>query len=204
MVSLLKDKVASVSVWTFAGHHTHKIPDDGILRAVDLEDVIINRAKLEVAADRLGRVLPRTMQAPQDRMTMLLLTRDFKIADECKTMVAVGTIKEKAIFSKSVMVDGGTGMTCQMFADKFANQTTPFALSVKIPLYVLDSANWYQCCCKGIRFGWNKLEHPPDISSFSGQCAFIGSRKMTDSDVFDMQEFCEMKQHSTRDDQPEM
>jgi hypothetical protein len=152
-------------VHSFAGHKHVPLPDEW-LRRMSPSDVPDANEALKTAARALGKRLPES-----DSYTHNLLRRNYAIAKDVNALFAIACLEEDEQNRHAIGVQGGTGWTCQLFAQLHA-QCGPLSL------YVCDRGTWHQCTrTADLRFVWTKCGCP--LISNTGRFGFIGTRNMT-------------------------
>lgn len=159
----------TVEIMSFEGHKA-KVPNGATLHKLTDNTTRAADAALAIAAKRLRRPLPST----RNLYVRNLLRRNHSIVNGADALLAVGSLDKKVPNGdKGVGVIGGTGWSCQLFAD--AQPTTPATLDMF--LFDQDAQSWFQCCMGvGRELSWV-------ASSALGRrwqhIAVIGTRKLS-------------------------
>jgi len=162
----------SVQVKSFSGHKVvSRHPIHTVIQRLSREELTEASPFLVRAATKLGKSLP-----PADSYTMRLLSRNWHIVREASAVYAVGRLASKNPAAGSTGVEGGTGWGCQLFADKFEDDSGP------IPLYLLAQGGWFQCNVTNKTFQWIPCAAVPSPLAFP-QVAGIGSREITPAQI---------------------
>lgn len=167
---------AAVTIWSFPGHSSNHPPECAVEHLLPRHFETVDR-KLAIAAGRLGR---RVSSKPYIRN---LIRRNCPITGHCKTLYAIGGFEPRTEkrHPLSVGVKGGTGWTCQMFADRMYSNMRDLEGGQELPMYLYsqDVKQWYRCTvCKtllGIKYEWRSCTPPTPAGSFAG----IGTRHLT-------------------------
>lgn len=170
-----------VTMWTFHGHNRPKLPLHVVIRVLSPQGIVEADSAIRIAGSRLGRT------AKFKPYTENLLRRNFAITRDATTLYAVGTIAApppgKETNPLSVNVSGGTGWSCQMFADKYIEDMS-VGSKIILPMFLFDQgqAAWYQCFASRdttcTQLTWQKLTL---LCKPSGVFAGVGTRQLNDA-----------------------
>lgn len=141
----------AVTVFSFKGRtkhfdtSTHSNADITVYLMNDEEKIKADIA-LKLAASRLKKAMAKAIYSAN------LLRRNFLIADLADVMIAMGVLECELDASPTtgISVEGGTGWTCQLFANKLAGIGTPNerrfgTRALPLFLYSERHSTWAQC-----------------------------------------------------------
>ena len=190
-------QLGNVRIWSFSGHKLSGVPQDADICRMTESDFGVADKALAIAARRSGRTAP---SGPKSAYIPNLLRRNFKfyIARDADAVFAVANLRPSGLCPLDTRVEGGTGWTCQLFADKFlASPATQAAFraganDVPVPIYLFSGSKWMQCSfhqevgsgtssstkAPALELRWKGIDGaPPRPSSF--RCyAGVGTRKL--------------------------
>jgi len=172
-------------VFTYAGHRmaeSFKQSNNFKLYFISSAEQEAARSPVRVAAIRLGKQPP----GPGSKQ---LIMRNHALATRADCLIAIGK-RTPPKTQRSVLVDGGTGWTVQMFADRFE----PFTENEPLHAFLFDDSKWMQLIYKPAAdalYGWKdcSLETAVKAAFDSDCCGFIGSRELTTVGVAEISRF---------------
>lgn len=165
-----------VEIMSFEGHKM-KIPSGASVQLLTANDIRAADAALATAASRLRR----PMASGRNLYVRNLLRRNHTIVARADALFAVGSLEEKRPAAlSSVQVAGGTGWSCQLFAD-----VQPSALAA-LDLFLFDQRcqSWFQCrmtAAAGRPLCWAAISLAEIVSRRSRwrRIAAVGTRKLS-------------------------
>jgi hypothetical protein len=160
-----------LEVMTFAGHKA-SVPARAIAIRLTDADKYAAGTTLIVAADRLRRRLSLTRNV----YVANLLRRNHRIVRNAGALFAIGTLDQGKNASLSVNVAGGTGWSCQLFAD------AQRSCQGKLNMFLFDqtSQQWHQCVMgPGRCFSWSRIPASGPLLCTWSRVAVVGTRKLT-------------------------
>jgi hypothetical protein len=172
----LHNHCSYITVCTFLGHRLPPrlltMKPTPTCMQISLSELRAAGPAIDVAAQRMGKHTP----GPGSRN---LIARNHLLASMADCLVAVGTLLPTGS-ADSVCVDGGTGWTVQMFADRFE----PLTADTLLNAFFFDGTKWMQLVSlptEGKRYGWKEsnVEAVATAAKESNRCGFVGSRLLT-------------------------
>jgi len=179
-VAAFKPYATSIDVHVSEKWHVFKDSEGTVYHV--LTDVIPDRAALKVlgvTAKALNRTMP-------EKVALRYILRDRLIAESANFLVAIGKFNRKTNDPMpGVGVEGGTGWTCQFFAEKHAREGKAlFTRSMEMYIFAEQDLKygWYQCkqSVKGKAnvYEWRPCAEP-ELPIDGSKVAMIGTRDIT-------------------------
>lgn len=163
----------SIEVWSFDGHKMPaRHPTPTCVHHISKEQTFAEKDALILTGTRLRKQVPKAGTYVGN-----LIRRNYYIASSANSMYAIGKLTRPDMGSICVNVDGGTGWSCQLFADKcLAADSTDRPL----PLFVYSNVQWYQCVIEKNIFHWRVCANIPTPQ---GMYAGVGTRDISSDGV---------------------